>query len=89
VYSAAIPPAPLSGVNSFAIVGNEGEQYIAATDQGLFHSDDHGHTWVGYERSGRLHQEPVEQTRTRLPGSKTHAVHAMTVILINFNAAEI
>jgi hypothetical protein len=49
VYSAAIPSDQLSGINSFAIVDNEGEQYIAATDQGLFHSDDHGHTWEIYE----------------------------------------
>ena len=48
-YSAAIPSAQLSRINSFAIVDNEGEQYIAATDQGLFHSDDHGHTWESYE----------------------------------------
>ena len=38
----------LSRINSFAIIDNEGEQYIAATDRGLFHSDDHGHTWVSY-----------------------------------------
>ena len=34
VNSAAIPSAQLSGINSFAIVDNEGEQFIAATDQG-------------------------------------------------------
>jgi hypothetical protein len=49
VYSAAIPSAPLSGINSFAIVDNMGEQYIAATDRGLFLSEDHGHTWAVYE----------------------------------------
>lgn len=38
----------LSRINSFAIIDNEGEQYIAATDRGLFHSDDHGHTWMPY-----------------------------------------
>ena len=48
-YSAAIPSGQLPRINSFAIVDNEGEQYIAATDQGLFHSDDHGHTWKSYE----------------------------------------
>lgn len=48
-YSAAIPSDQLPRINSFAIVDNEGEQYIAATDQGLFHSDDHGHTWEIYE----------------------------------------
>ena len=48
-YSAAIPSAQLTRINSFVIVDNEGEQYIAATDQGLFHSDDHGHTWEVYE----------------------------------------
>ena len=48
-YSAAIPSAQLTRINSFAIVDNEGEQYIAATDQGLFHSADQGHTWEIYE----------------------------------------
>jgi mono/diheme cytochrome c family protein len=48
-YSAAIPSDQLPRINSFAIVDNAGEQYIAATDQGLFHSDDHGHTWEIYE----------------------------------------
>ncbi len=48
-YSAATPSAQLPRINSFAIVDNEGEQFIAATDQGLFHSDDHGHTWEIYE----------------------------------------
>ena len=38
----------LPQVNSFAIVDTEGEQYIAATNGGLFHSDDHGHNWNGY-----------------------------------------
>lgn len=36
----------LSRINSFAIIDNEGEQYIAATDRGLFYSDDHGHSWM-------------------------------------------
>ncbi len=38
----------LSRINSFAIIDTEGEQYVAATDRGLFHSDDHGHTWAPY-----------------------------------------
>ncbi len=38
----------LSRINSFAIIDNEGEQFIVATDRGLFHSDDHGHTWTPY-----------------------------------------
>lgn len=42
----------LPTINDFAIVDNEGEQYIAATGQGLYHSHDHGHSWrahkVGY-----------------------------------------
>jgi mono/diheme cytochrome c family protein len=48
-FSAAIPSDQLPRINSFAIVDAEGELYIAATDQGLFHSDDHGHTWEIYE----------------------------------------
>ena len=35
-----------------AIVDNEGEQYLAATDGGLFHSDDHGHNWSLYPGQG-------------------------------------
>ena len=42
----------LSKVNGFAIVDNEGEQHIAATDQGLFFSLDHGHTWNAYNEYG-------------------------------------
>lgn len=41
-YSATIPADRLPRINSFAIVDNEGEQYLAATDHGLLHSDDHG-----------------------------------------------
>jgi len=48
-HSAGIPSAQLSRVNGIAIVDNEGEQYIAATDQGLLHSDDHGHSWEAYD----------------------------------------
>jgi hypothetical protein len=47
-YSAEVSSAQLSRVNGFAIVDNAGERYIAATDQGLFHSDDHGQSWDAY-----------------------------------------
>ena len=47
-----IPVNQLPQVNSFAIVDTEGEQYIAATNGGLFHSDDHGHNWSVYPGYG-------------------------------------
>jgi mono/diheme cytochrome c family protein len=47
-YSAEISAEQLSRINGLAIVDNEGEQYIAATDQGLYHSDDHGRSWKAY-----------------------------------------
>jgi mono/diheme cytochrome c family protein len=46
--SGGITTEQLPKVNDFAIVDNEGEQYIAATDKGLFHSKDHGHSWEAY-----------------------------------------
>jgi mono/diheme cytochrome c family protein len=48
-YGAEVSSAQLSRVNGFAIVDNEGARYIAATDQGLFHSDDQGHSWEVYD----------------------------------------
>lgn len=47
-YATGISIDQLSRINSFTIIDNEGEQYIAATERGLFHSDDHGHTWAAY-----------------------------------------
>ena len=47
-HSAEISAEQLSRINGLAIVDNEGEQYIAATDQGLYHSDDHGRSWKAY-----------------------------------------
>jgi mono/diheme cytochrome c family protein len=51
-FAETIPVDQLPQVNSFAIVDNEGEQYIAATNGGLFHSDDHGHNWNMYPGYG-------------------------------------
>ena len=48
-HSAGISAEQLSRINGLAIVDNEGEQYIAATDKGLYHSDDHGRSWEAYE----------------------------------------
>lgn len=48
-HSAEISAGQLSRVNGLAIVDNEGEQYIAATDQGLFRSEDQGHSWQAYD----------------------------------------
>ena len=48
-HSAEISAEQLSRINSLAIVDNEGTQYIAATDQGLYHSDDHGRSWEAYD----------------------------------------
>ncbi|MBT8435207.1 MAG: cytochrome c [Gammaproteobacteria bacterium] len=50
--ASGLPLSQIPRVNGFAIIDNEGEQYIAATDGGLFHSDDHGHTWSPYSNNG-------------------------------------
>jgi mono/diheme cytochrome c family protein len=79
-YSAAIPSAQLSGINSFAIVDNEGEQYIAATNQGLFHSDDHGHTWEVYEG----YQLPATMLATTPQGTVYAFVVTRGLLQLNF-----
>lgn len=48
-YADGIQSEQLPKVNSFTIADGEGEQHVAATDQGLFFSLDHGHTWHAYE----------------------------------------
>ena len=78
-YSAAIPSDQLPRINSFAIVDNEGEQYIAATDQGLFHSDDHGHTWKSYEG----YRLPATMVATTLQGTIYAFVAARGLIQLN------
>ena len=47
---AGIPSNQLPKINGFTIINNEDEQYIAATDRGLFYSLDHGHSWDIYEQ---------------------------------------
>ncbi|MDH3536215.1 MAG: cytochrome c [Gammaproteobacteria bacterium] len=64
-HAAGTSTEQLSRVNSFAIAGTEGEQYIAATERGLFRSDDHGHTWNAYEEF-RL---PATLVTTTTPGT--------------------
>jgi mono/diheme cytochrome c family protein len=49
VYAEGIQLNQLPKVTGFITVDEEGEQYIAATDRGLFYSLDYGHTWVAYE----------------------------------------
>ena len=39
----------LPAINDFAIVGGEAEQYIAATNGGLYHSHDHGQNWRAHK----------------------------------------
>jgi len=51
-YADGIQLAQLPKVNGFTIADGEGQQHIAATDQGLFFSHDHGHTWSAYEGYG-------------------------------------
>jgi len=51
-FAETVPVDQLPRINSFTIVDNEGEQYLAATDGGLFHSDDHGHSWNPYPGYG-------------------------------------
>ncbi len=52
LHAAELTIPELPKINDFVIVDSENEQYIAATDQGLYHSLDQGQNWrahkVGY-----------------------------------------
>lgn len=48
-YADGIEFGQLPKVNGFTIADGEGEQHIAATNQGLFFSHDHGQSWNAYE----------------------------------------
>lgn len=62
-YADGIGSGQLPKVNAFTIT--DGEQHIAATDQGLFFSLDQGHTWNAYEEY-RLPATMVSQTEQGL-----------------------
>ncbi|MDH5355945.1 MAG: c-type cytochrome [Gammaproteobacteria bacterium] len=49
VIAELIPFDKLPKVNGFTIMDGEDEQYLAATDKGLFYSQDQGRTWGGFE----------------------------------------
>ena len=64
----------LPTINDFAIVDNEGEQYIAATNQGLYHSHDHGHSW-------RAHKTGFGLPATMVAAIPDGSVYAFVVTL--------
>jgi hypothetical protein len=66
LQGAEIPTPELPKVNGFAIVDDEGEQYIAATNQGLYHSHDHGHSWRAHKTGFGL---PATMVATTPDGS--------------------
>ena len=71
---AEIPLQQLPKINNFAIVDSEGEQYIAATNQGLYHSHDHGHSWRAHKTGFGL---PATMVATTPDGS----IYAFVVTL--------
>ena len=64
LQGAEIPLQELPKINDFAIVDDEGEQYIAATNGGLYHSHDHGHSWRAHRTGFGLPATMVEATPT-------------------------
>ena len=69
LQGAEIPIQQLPKTNDFAIVDSEGEQYIAATNQGLYHSQDHGHSWRAHKIGYGLPATMVEA----MPGGEVYA----------------
>ena len=74
LQAAEIPIQEMPKINDIAIVDNEGEQYIAATIQGLYHSHDHGHSWRAHKTGYGL---PATMVATTPDGS----VYAFVVTL--------
>ncbi len=64
----------LPAINDFAIVGGEAEQYIAATNGGLYHSHDHGQNW-------RAHKTGFGLPATMVTTTQEGAVYAFVVTL--------
>ncbi|MDH3389507.1 MAG: cytochrome c [Gammaproteobacteria bacterium] len=62
LQGAEIPAGQLPAINDFAIVDNAGEQYIAATRQGLYHSVDRGSSWRAHKTGFGLPATMVETT---------------------------
>ena len=79
-FAETVPVDQLPRVNSFSIVDNEGEQYIAATDRGLFHSDDHGHSWNLYPGYGL----PATLVTTTPQGTVYACVVTRGLLQLNF-----
>jgi mono/diheme cytochrome c family protein len=74
----------LPRVNSFAIVDNEGEQIIAATNGGLFHSDDHGHNWSLYPG----YDLPATMVTTTAQGTVYAFVVTRGLLQLNFKTRQ-
>jgi hypothetical protein len=81
LQGAEIPLQELPKINDFAIVDDEGEQYIAATNGGLYHSHDHGHSWRAHRTGFGLPATMVEAT----PGGEVYAF-VVTLGLLRLDA---
>lgn len=79
-YGAKITTVELPKINGIVIVDNEGEQYIAATDRGLYHSHDHGHSWKPHKTGYDLPATMVTTT----PQGRLYAF-VVTLGLLEFN----
>jgi mono/diheme cytochrome c family protein len=74
LQGAEIPAAQLPGINDFAIVDLGAEQYIVASNQGLYHSLDQGRSW-------RAHKTGYGLPATLVAATPDGAVYAFVVTL--------
>lgn len=81
LQGAEIPVQQLPKINGFAIVDSEVEQYIAATNQGLYHSSDLGRSWRAHKTGYGMPATMVAKT----PGGEVYAF-VVTLGLLRLDA---